>query len=149
MAETVYSRKQIEEWEQKLEELANQPRTRFTKKHAVEAMIEKIEKALDAHSYEEVAERLKDWGLEISPGLLKQYVNAYRRSQRSGKSGVSRKNSRKGKKSTASSVKRSGNGKGMPSVSAVGNSVGDSKDSAGVSAIENKLNNFIDMDEDL
>ncbi|MGI8933714.1 MAG: hypothetical protein ACR2FS_06535 [Phormidesmis sp.] len=82
MAETVYSRKQIDQWQSKLVELAEKPRTRFTKKQAVEALIEPIEKALAAHPYDQVAESLKEWGLDISPGSLKQYVNAYRRSHR-------------------------------------------------------------------
>ena len=38
MAEPVYSREQIEQWQQKLEEIAQKPRTTFTKKQAVEAL---------------------------------------------------------------------------------------------------------------
>lgn len=91
MTETVYSREQVDEWSSKLDELAEKPRTRFTKKQVVEAMIEKIEKALTTHPYDEVAESLKGWGLDISPGSLKQYVNAYRRAHSSASSTKARK----------------------------------------------------------
>lgn len=91
MTETVYSREQIDEWLTKLDQLAEKPRTRFTKKQVVEAMIENIEKALTTHPYDEVAESLKGWGLDISPGSLKQYVNAYRRAHASGSSTKARK----------------------------------------------------------
>lgn len=91
MTETVYSREQIDEWLTKLDQLAEKPRTRFTKKQVVEAMIETIEKALTTHPYDEVAESLKGWGLDISPGSLKQYVNAYRRAHSSGASAKPRK----------------------------------------------------------
>ncbi|MGB3295699.1 MAG: hypothetical protein WBB01_22170, partial [Phormidesmis sp.] len=80
MTEAVYSRKQIDEWQTKLAKLAEKPRTRFTKKQAVETLIEQIEQALMSHPYDQVAENMKEWGLDISPGSLKQYVNAYRRS---------------------------------------------------------------------
>lgn len=91
MTETVYSREQIDGWLTKLDQLAEKPRTRFTKKQVVEAMIENIEKALTTHPYDEVAESLKGWGLDISPGSLKQYVNAYRRAHSSGASAKPRK----------------------------------------------------------
>lgn len=42
-------------------------------------MIDEIEAALEDHPYEEVAQKLKALGLDISKGLLKQYVNVYRR----------------------------------------------------------------------
>jgi hypothetical protein len=79
MADDVYSLKQIEGWQSQLQDFAKTPRTRFSKKQAVEALIDDIEAALEAHPYDEVAEKLKGWGLEIAPGSLKQYVNAYRR----------------------------------------------------------------------
>lgn len=79
MAEAVYSRKQVEQWHQKLEEIASAPRTTFTKKQVVEELIDTIEKALETRSYLEVADEMKDWGLDISEGSLKQYVTRYRR----------------------------------------------------------------------
>ena len=91
MAEPVYSREQIEQWQQKLEEIAQKPRTTFTKKQAVEALIEQIEKALTTRSYEEVAAGLKSWGLEISAGSLKQYVTRYRKAHKTGGKAASRK----------------------------------------------------------
>lgn len=81
MAAQEYSSEQIEQWREQLEVLAQQPRTIFSKKQAVEALIEQIEQALSVHSYEEVARQLKNWGLEITAGSLKQYVTRYRREQ--------------------------------------------------------------------
>ena len=75
----IYSIEQINGWGTQLKDLAKKPRTRFSKKQAVEALIDEIEEALEAHSYEEVAENLKAWGLNIAAGSLKQYVGGYRR----------------------------------------------------------------------
>ncbi len=85
MVEVVYSRKQIDHWQAALKDFAKTPRTRFTKRQAVEAMMSEVEEALKNHSYVEVAEILKDSGLDISKGLLKQYVNGYRREHTSAK----------------------------------------------------------------
>ena len=79
VAELVYSRTQVEQWHQKLEKIALEPRTTFTKRQVVEELIDPIEKALQTRSYAEVAEGLKEWGLEISEGSLKQYVSRYRK----------------------------------------------------------------------
>ena len=79
MPEAIYSLEQVSDWQAKLADLAEKPRTRFSKKQAVEAMIEQIELALQSHPYDEVAQSLKEWGLDIAAGSLKQYVNAYRR----------------------------------------------------------------------
>ncbi len=98
MAETIYSREQIDEWLTKLDKLAEKPRTRFTKRQVVEAMIEEIEQALAAHSYDEVADSLKSWGFDIPSGSLKQYVNAYRRSREPQKPGSIRNRSTAKKK---------------------------------------------------
>ena len=106
MTEVVYSLQQIEDWQTQLQAFAKTPRTRFSKRQAVEAMIEDIEAALQSHPYEEVAEKLKDWGLDIAAGSLKQYVNAYRRAQAEVIGGATRKRSgkktqKKAKKGTA------------------------------------------------
>ncbi|PZO18182.1 MAG: hypothetical protein DCF25_10150 [Leptolyngbya foveolarum] len=85
MVEVVYSRNQINHWQSALKDFAKTPRTQFTKKQAVEAMMNEIEEALKNHSYVEVSETLKDSGLDISKGLLKQYVNGYRREHTSAK----------------------------------------------------------------
>ena len=51
-----------------------------------------------------VAEKLKDWGLDIAAGSLKQYVNAYRREHGTGSDNATAKRSGgKPKKSTAKS----------------------------------------------
>ena len=99
MSEYIYSLEQINDWQSKLAVLAEKPRTRFSKKQAVEAMIEQIELALQSHPYDEVAGSLKQWGLDIAPGSLKQYVNAYRREHCSDETASTRKSSGgKGKK---------------------------------------------------
>ena len=101
MPETIYSLEQINDWQSKLAVLAEKPRTRFSKKQAVEAMIEQIELALESHPYDEVASSLKQWGLDIAAGSLKQYVNAYRREHLSEVSASARKGSGgKGKKNS-------------------------------------------------
>lgn len=112
MAEAVYSREQVELWQKNLEEIAQEPRTTFTKKQAVEELIDTIEKALLTRSYDEVASGLKEWGLDISAGSLKQYVTRYRRANPS--------------KATANSRKRSGKSKKKKSAAGAG-----SKDSSG------------------
>ena len=95
MAETVYSLKQINDWQSQIKDFAKTPRTRFSKKQAVEAMIDEIEAALEAHPYDQVAEKLKALGLDIAPGSLKQYVNAYRREHGTGTVATATKRSKK------------------------------------------------------
>lgn len=97
MAEVLYSREQVELWQKNLEEISQQPRTTFTKKQVVEELIDTIEKALLMRSYDEVASGLKEWGLDISAGSLKQYVTRYRRANPSKASANSRKRSDKSK----------------------------------------------------
>lgn len=105
MADTVYSLEQIEGWQTQLKDFAKTPRTRFSKKQAVEALIDDIEAALEAHPYEEVAEKLKTWGLDIAPGSLKQYVNAYRREHSDDTNSPARKRSAKKKTKKATGNK--------------------------------------------
>lgn len=92
MAETVYSLEQIEQWQETLEVMAQKPRTTFTKKQAIEALMDTLEKALETRSFQEVAEGLAEQGLEISAGTLKQYVSRYRREN---KKGTAKKRARK------------------------------------------------------
>lgn len=106
MTDTVYSLEQIMGWQSQLKDFAKTARTRFSKKQAVEALIEDIEAALEAHPYDEVSEKLKDWGLDIAPGSLKQYVNAYRREHRGDNGSSARKRSGH-KKPTMAGVKQS------------------------------------------
>lgn len=101
MADAVYSLEQIEGWQSQLQDFAKTPRTRFSKKQAVEALIEDIEAALLAHPYDEVAEKLKGWGLDIAAGSLKQYVNAYRRAHGNDADSSARKRSGKKTKKKA------------------------------------------------
>jgi hypothetical protein len=101
MAESVYSREQVDSWQHKLEEIAQLPRTTFTKMQVVEELIDTIEKALEARSYEEVAEGLKAWGLDISAGSLRQYVTRYRRSHKSSAASTGRKRMTKAQKKGA------------------------------------------------
>lgn len=124
MADEVYSIKQIEGWQSQLQDFAKTPRTRFSKKQAVEALIEDIEAALLAHPYDEVAEKLKDWGLDIAAGSLKQYVNAYRRAHGNGAESSARK--RSGKKAKKKAVKNSA---GRSQVTAAQAGLGDGENS--------------------
>ena len=96
MTEEIYSKEQINDWQSQLKEFAKTPRTRFSKKQAVEVMIDEIEAALEAHPYEQVAEKLRAVGFDIAPGSLKQYVNAYRRER-----GAMNKASSSGRRSTS------------------------------------------------
>lgn len=98
MADAVYSREQVERWQEKLEKIAVLPRTTFTKKQVVEALIVSIEKALETRSYEEVAQELAADGLEISAGSLKQYVSKFRRSHKTKPVVTGRKRTAKEKK---------------------------------------------------
>lgn len=95
MVELTYSRQQIESWQSKLEEIASLPRTTFTKRQAVEELIDTIEMALLSRSFGEVAESLSEWGLDISEGSLKQYVTRYR------KGGASKGGASKGARASA------------------------------------------------
>lgn len=92
MAETLYSLEQIQQCQETLEVMAHKPRTTFTKKQAIEALMDTIEKALEMRSFQEVAEGLAEQGLEISVGTLKQYVSRYRRDH---KKGLAKKRTRK------------------------------------------------------
>ena len=159
MAETIYSLEQINDWQSKLAALAKKPRTRFSKKQAVEAMIEQIELALQSHPYDEVADSLKQWGLDIAPGSLKQYVNAYRREHSSEAAAPTRKGA--GGKGKKKSKAKSSNGR-SPSVDdqaanagAVNSAGGDSDTAASATkrrakAASNRTpSGFLEMDEDL
>ncbi|EDX82677.1 hypothetical protein S7335_978 [Synechococcus sp. PCC 7335] len=79
MTQSLYSRTQVEEWQSNLVKIAEQPRMTFTKKEAIEEIIDTIEIALAKRSYREVASGLKEWGLDISESSLRKYVSQYRR----------------------------------------------------------------------
>ena len=107
MAEEIYSKEQINDWQTQLKDFAKTPRTRFSKKQAVYAMIDEIESALAAHPYEQVAEKLRESGFDIAAGSLKQYVNAYRREQGSmTKKSSSKRRSPSKRKATKKAAKK-------------------------------------------
>ena len=143
MADVVYSKEQVELWQKNLEEIAQKPRTTFTKKQAVEELIETIEKALDTRSYDEVASGLKEWGLDISAGSLKQYVTRYRRSHPSKASVGGRKRPSKSK-----TKKRADDTGGKANAKAVADKNNQEKPAANNSG-RIKPGRFIEMDEDL
>ena len=95
MAEAVYSRNQVEQWQINLEAIASEPRTTFTKRQVVEELIDTIEKALESRSYLEVANGLQDWGLDISEGSLKQYVSRYRKTNKAKPASLGKKRTAK------------------------------------------------------
>lgn len=143
MADVVYSREQVERWQKNLEEISQEPRTTFTKKQAVEELIDTIEKALLTRSYDEVATGLKEWGLDISAGSLKQYVTRYRRAHSSKASVGSRKRSGKSKKkSSAASAGSKADSTAVTAERKEGKS-------ADRKSERTKSSRFIEMDEDL
>lgn len=143
MAEAVYSRAQVERWQKNLEEIAQAPRTTFTKKQAVEELIDTIEKALLMRSYDEVASGLKEWGLDISAGSLKQYVTRYRRAHPSKAAAGRRKRSGKAKQK-----KRVAGGASNPSATAAATQR-ETEKSVAQKDDRTKSSRFIEMDEDL
>ena len=102
MVEQVYSRSQVDEWRNNLERIANEPRTSFTKRQAVEELIDTIEVALVTRSYAEVAASLVSWGLDISEGSLKQYVTRTRKANKPKSAAPSKKRSGRSDKSVES-----------------------------------------------
>ena len=149
MAESVYSREQVERWAHKLDEIASHPRTTFTKRQVVEELIDSIERALTTRSYAEVASSLGEWGLEITEGSLKQYVSRYRKSNRV-KAGMTGKKRSSLKKDSADGEKAVGE-------KAVNISVGrspvararESERYEERAVNQRKPKNFIDMPEEL
>jgi len=103
MADELYSRDQVDDWQHKLEVIAQQPRTTFTKRQVVEKLFDTIEQALETRSYKEVAHSLSDWGLDISEGSLKQYLARLRKARKTQTASASRKRSTQTQKSVASS----------------------------------------------
>ena len=150
MAESVYSREQVELWNRNLDEIASQPRTTFTKRQVVEELIDTIEKALTTRSYAEVASSLGEWGLEITEGSLKQYVSRYRKSSRAKASAAGRK--RASEKTKVSDSADAVNGTdGRSPVDAVKQAVDarESRRDAVRAASKRKPKNFIDMPDEL
>lgn len=143
MAEALYSRAQIERWQENLLAISNQPRTTFTKKQAVEALIETIETALATRSYDEVASGLKEWGLDISAGSLKQYVTRYRRAHSANASVASRKRSSQVQK------KRSDTGAAAQAISNAAAAQREKGMAAQKKGEGAKSSRFVEMDEDL
>ncbi|MEL7226946.1 MAG: hypothetical protein AAGL17_19455 [Cyanobacteria bacterium J06576_12] len=155
MADAVYSLNQIEGWQSQLQDFAKTPRTRFSKKQAVEALIDDIEAALKSHPYDEVAEKLKDWGLDIAAGSLKQYVNAYRREHgdESGSSARKRSGKKTSKKATVNnsagrSQSGSDDGRDEDEKTTV-NAKTKGADNRAKSATNRTPNGFLEMAEDL
>ena len=159
MAEVVYSMQQIEDWQTQLQAFAKTPRTRFSKRQAVEAMIEDIEAALQSHPYEEVAEKLNDWWLDIAAGSLKQYVNAYRRAlaeenggtgrKRSGKKSQKRSRKKTAGKAAGRSQRRTENASPDGGVNSSVNSAADASNNRTSRASNRTPDGFLEMAEDL
>ena len=103
MADALYSRNQVDDWQSKLTVIAQQPRTTFTKRQVVEELFDTIEQALETRSYKEVADSLEDWGLDISEGSLKQYLARLRKARKPKAVTSGRKRSAQTQKSVASS----------------------------------------------
>lgn len=159
MSETVYSITQIEDWHSKLHDFAKTPRTRFSKQQAVVALIDGIEEALQLHPYAEVAEKLQEWGLDITPGSLKQYVNGFRRAQAGEHSSSSSSTRRKAAAKKSSQKKTIAASKSDRSEKTTAPAVNAQTDNAARGLQKNrttsaraalkKNNKFLEMDEDL
>ena len=150
MAESVYSREQVELWDRNLDEIASRPRTTFTKRQVVEELIDTIEKALTTRSYAEVASSLGEWGLEITEGSLKQYVSRYRKSSRAKAAAAGKKRAAGKKESTAGADAVNGTD-GRSPVGGVKQAVDvrESRRDAVRAASKRKPKNFIDMPDEL
>lgn len=157
MAESVYFRPQVEQWRQKLDEIAAEPRTTFTKAQVVEELFDTIEKALQTRSYSEVAEGLKEWGLDITEGSLKQYVSRFRKTHKTTKVAASRSTARSTAKSTAGKKRSGGDGKkqgagkgSQRSLSQAGVNTGSTViDSLKAKANERTPDGFLEMPDEL
>lgn len=100
MDDDLFSLEQVEDIQSMLGDMAQQPRTTFTKKQTIEAIIGDIEQALETRSFQEVAEGLTQKGLDVSVAALRQYVSRYRRSQKK-TAGKAKKRAGKSKVTTA------------------------------------------------
>ena len=114
-------------------------------------MIEQVELALQSHPYDEVANSLKQWGLDIAPGSLKQYVNAYRREHLSEGTMPTRKGS--GGKGKKKSKAKSSGGRSLSAddqaAGAVAANGASGAKSRATTASDKKPSGFLEMDEDL
>lgn len=139
MDDEFFSLEQVEDIQSMLGDMAQQPRTTFTKKQTIEAIIDDIEQALETRSFQEVAEGLTQKGLDVSVAALRQYVSRYRRSQKKTAAGKHKKRSSATKK-TAKKQPRTGQG---PKQQA------EEKAATKQTAAEQSLSRFVGMDEDL
>ncbi len=158
MTESVYSREQVNDWQQRLTTIAQQPRTTFTKKQVVEELFDTIEQALETRSYQEVADSLEEWGLEISEGSLKQYLSRYRKTHKPKAASSGRKrsalsdnsaaqdNSSTSQPNAGKSVARSGTSSSAQKATADSAKTGDKKTKK---VAGTKPKNFVQMPEDL
>lgn len=103
MAEKMFSAEQIERGTQELMALAQQPKTQFTSREAVEAMYDAIAEALQNHGYDEVAQQLHAAGIRIARGTLKNYFLEIQR-ERSGQKGQKKRSSTRSSKSSTSAT---------------------------------------------
>lgn len=94
MAEVFYSLDQLDWFRIRLVQLAQEPASRFSKRQVIESLFDELQAALEKHSYDYVAEHLREDGFEITTGSLKQYFTRTRR-ERQKKKPASRKSHKK------------------------------------------------------
>jgi hypothetical protein len=101
MTDSIYSAEQVKAFKQGLVRLAEEPRTQFSKRQTVEELFEDIAVALEDHTYQEVALRLRERGFDISKGSLKQYFTRIRRQRKQSGDSKQRRQQRRRSSSTA------------------------------------------------
>lgn len=104
MTDSIYSAEQVKAFKQGLVRLAEEPRTQFSKRQTVEELFEDIAVALEGHTYQEVALRLRERGFDISKGSLKQYFTRIRRQRK--RSGGSKQRRQQRRRSSATTRRR-------------------------------------------
>lgn len=105
MAEPMDSKQTMKQWQKARFVMAQQPRTTFTKKQVVEALIKDLEAALEKRSYQAVTAGFTEGALDISEGSLKQFVARSRRARNKGQAKGQKKADKKQAKKTNKTAK--------------------------------------------
>ena len=139
MADDSFSLEQVEDIQEMLGEMAQRPRTTFTKKQTIEAIMSHIDQALETRSFQEVADGLTEKGVEVSVGARRQYVSRYRRTQQKACAGKGKKRTTAAAKKTAK-ARTTKQGDKQPRVAKI---------AAKQDAASRSVSRFVEMDEDL
>lgn len=99
MKSELYSRDLVEDCKGNLSELAQRPRTSFTKRQVFDELFDEIVEALKVRSYDEIAEMFRAGGLDVSGNSVKFYLSKCRRER-----GQSRTRRKRATKETEKSI---------------------------------------------